>query len=160
MAVVLSDSEIGQLVAARKELPPDYQNRLALKPKRGHKEQELELKTDDGAEFRVVLRQSDFNPLDFSVILGYRIPKSNRVFRLRRYNGRHGEHSNRLEGKRFYDYHIHMATERYQQSGFDEDAYAEPTSRYADFRGAVRCMIEDCGFVEPSGTQTEMVMDK
>jgi len=160
MAVVLNDSEIERLVATRKELPPDYQSRLALKPKRGHKEQELELKTEDGDEFRVVLRQSDFNPLDFSVILGYRIPKSNRVFRLRRYNGRHGEHSNRLEGERFDDYHIHMATERYQQSGFKEDTYARPTSRYADFRAAIRCLIDDCGFVEPAGTQTEMVMDR
>lgn len=156
MPIFLSDKEIARLIAEPKELPVDYQRRIQVKPKRGHKESELNVNGTRGSEFRVILRQTDFNPMNFSVVLAYRVPKSNRLIRLRRYNGKHGEHTNKLENSTFYDYHIHQATERYQNSGFNEDAYAEPTNRYADFHGAVRCMIEDCGFVEPPGTQIEL----
>jgi hypothetical protein len=55
--------------------------------------------------------------------------------------------TNRIEGVRFYDFHIHQATERYQDSGFDEDAFAEVTSRYQNVSGALRCMLDDCGFM-------------
>lgn len=157
MGIVLSEKDIGRLVAERKELPADYRKRMTLKPKRGHKEQELDVKGADGSDFRVILRQSDHNPLDFSAILAYLMPKSNVVIRLRRYNGKHGEHTNTLEGQTFYDYHIHMATERYQESGLDPDAFAQPTDRYANLAGAVICLIKDCGFVEPPGTQIELV---
>jgi hypothetical protein len=153
----LSDDDIAKLVSERKVLPPDWRQRIQVKPKRGHKEQELDLTGADGSEFRVILRQNNANPFDFSVILGHRVPKSNVVFRLRRYNGKHSEHSNPLESTTFYEYHIHQATERYQQSGLREDTYAEPTDRFADLRSAVRCLIEDCGFIEPAGTQMELV---
>jgi hypothetical protein len=153
MAVQLSDKEIARLVAEQKELPADWLARIQLRPKRGHKEQELELKGTSGAEFVLIFRQSDFNAMDFSVILGYRIPKSSVVFHLRRYNGKHGEHTNIIEGQTFYGFHIHSATERYQQLGRDAEAFAEPTDRYGDLHGAVRCMVEDCGLVEPRGTQ-------
>jgi hypothetical protein len=156
MSVVLTDDEIARLVAEHKVLPSDYQQRLRVRPRSGHKEQELNVEGSDGSEFRLILRLSDFNPLDFSVVLGYCMPKSNVVFRLRRYNGKHGEHTNTLERETFYDFHIHMATERYQQSGLREDTYAERTDRYADFAGALRCMLDDCGFVEPPGTQAEL----
>ena len=100
----LSDSEIAALLREQKVLPADYAKKMAAKPKRGHSESELDLRGEDSSEFRI-------NPLDFSVILAYRIPESNQVFRLRRYNGRSHEHTNPLEGETFYDFHIHMATE-------------------------------------------------
>ena len=53
----------------------------------------------------------------------------------------------------FYDYHIHQATERYQQMGAREDSYAEKTDRFSDFQRGFSCLIEDCGFELPSGTQ-------
>ncbi|MBI5568687.1 MAG: hypothetical protein HY914_01960 [Desulfomonile tiedjei] len=112
------------------------------------------MKGADGSEFRLIVRQSEFNPLDFSVILTYRPPKKNQLFRLRRYNGKSHEHTNTLESRTFYDFHIHGATERYQdESGLREDSYAEPTNRFADFRGAIRAMLEDCGFDVPPNTQ-------
>lgn len=153
MPIFLKDAEIAQLMREKKPLPADYRQRLQLRQKRGHKEQELEVKGDSGSEFLVVVRQSDLNALDFSVILGYRVPRSNVVFHLRRYNGRHGEHTNIIEGQTFYEFHVHTATERYQLLGRDAESFAEPTGRYADLHGAIRCMIEDCGFVEPPGTQ-------
>ena len=43
----------------------------------------------------------------------------------------------------FYDFHIHIATQRYQDLGTRKDAFAEPTDRFADFHGALRCLIGD-----------------
>jgi hypothetical protein len=156
MAVQFTDREIAALIAERKELPSDYQQLIQTKARRGHKESELDVVGAKGSEFRLILRQSSVNSFDFSVILAYRVPKSNVLFRLRRYNGKHGEHTNTLEGQTFYDYHVHMATERYQESGLREDTYAEPTDRYADFGGAVKCLIEDCKFVLPRGLQSSL----
>ena len=85
--------------------------------------------------------------------MAVRVPQSNRLFRLRRNNGRSHEHTNSVEGETFYDYHIHTATERYQEIGAREDAYAEATARYSDFAGAVGCMLEDANFDTPFGDQ-------
>ncbi|MBZ5555605.1 MAG: hypothetical protein LAO21_23105 [Acidobacteriia bacterium] len=49
-----------------------------------------------------------------------------------------------------------MATERYQDSGLREDSYAEPSTRFADYYGAIRCLLEDCGFEQPAGLQSEL----
>lgn len=69
MAIVLSDKEIADLIQEQKPLPPDYRSRIQLRPKLGHKERELDLDGDKGNEFRLILRQSAINPLDFSIIL-------------------------------------------------------------------------------------------
>jgi hypothetical protein len=108
----------------------------------------------------LILRQSEFNPLDFSVILAYRPPKIYQLFRLRRYNGKSHEHTNTLESETFYDFHIHMATERYQDSGLREDAFAQVTARFADFQGAVKYMLADCGFDVPADPQFELFAEE
>ena len=156
MADILSDQEIRSLLAEKKPLPPDYRAKIQVRPKRGHKERDLDIKGDNGNDFRVILRQSVFNALDFSIILAFRPAKSSLSFRLRRYNGKSHEHTNLIEGGTFYDYHIHQATERYQDIGAREDSYAEPTSRFSDFHEAVSCLIADCGFEIPSGTQKSL----
>lgn len=91
----------------------------------------------------------------FSIILAIAVPRSNQLFRLRRYNGKSHEHTNHIEGDTFYDFHIHKATERYQEIGTREDAYAEPTGRYGDFHGALRCLIRDANFDVPSNAQRD-----
>lgn len=144
--VRFTDSDISALLGVRKPLPTDYRPRMALKPKRGHKERELDVRGEDGSDFIIILRQSDFNALDFSVILGYRVPGTNQVFRLRRYNGRSHRHTNAIEGQTFYDFHIHQATERYQARGFREDTYADTSNRYSDLNGAIFAMFSNCGF--------------
>lgn len=153
MAVVLSDAEIAALIQEPKLLPPEYRRRMTTRPKRGHRERELDVVGANGSEFRVILRESLINPLDFSVILAWMPPQSTVVFRLRRYNGRSHEHTNVLEGHRFYAFHVHEATERYQQSGLREDAYAQPSEWFQDFQGAVRRLVAECGFVLPTGDQ-------
>jgi hypothetical protein len=152
----LTDQQIGQLLAERKPLPTDWRRRLTPKPKRGHSEVELEVVGADGSEFRVLLRRSNFNPLDFSVILAYRLPGSSQVLRLKRYNGKSHEHRNPLEDQRFYDFHVHTATERYQSTGNREDSFAEPTDRYADLESATQCLLQECGFDVPDDPQGKL----
>lgn len=113
MTVVLSDRQIADLLAEVKQLPDDYRSRVVPRQKRGHSERELDVEGSDGSQFRLILRQSSFNPLDFSVILAWLPPQANSVFRLCRYNGRSHEHTNTLENAKFYDFHIHRATQRY-----------------------------------------------
>ncbi len=156
MADIFSDQDIQRLIKEKKPLPKDYKVKIQVRPKRGHKERELDIEGEDGNDFRLILRQSTINPLDFSIILIYRPPQSNILFRLRRYNGRSHEHTNTIEGNTFYDYHIHQATERYQQIGAKEDTYAEPTNRFSDFHQAISCIINDCVFEIPSGIQRSL----
>lgn len=154
MAVNLTDTEIATLIAEAKPLPADYQQRVQTKPKRGHRERELDLVGANGSAFRLILRESAFNPLDFSVILAWLHPQSTSPFRLCRYNGKSHEHTNTLESQKFYEFHVHRATERYQQSGLREDSFAEPTTRYQNFAGALLCLIQDCCFQMPPNNQS------
>lgn len=153
MATTYSDQEIAALLKERKPLPADWRSRIRLRPKRGHDERDLELTGEEGSEFRLIFRQNRINSLDFSIILAVRVPNSNQLFRLRRYNGKSHEHTNHIEDQTFYDFHIHMATERYQEIGTREDAYAKPTERYGDYRGALRCMIQDSNLLVPPEDQ-------
>jgi hypothetical protein len=153
MAARYTDQEITSFLEEPKVLPEDYRSRVQLRQKRGHKERELDIDGAQGNQFRLILRQSDSNALDFSIIFAVCPPGSNQPFRLRRYNGKSHEHTNHLEGNTFYSFHIHMATERYQELGTREDAYAEPTDRFSDFHTALSCMFTNCGFQAAPGGQ-------
>lgn len=154
MAVNILDAEIAALIAEAKPLPEDYQQRIQTRPKRGHRERELDVDGVNGNSFRLILRQSLFNPLDFSIILAWLPPQSATPFRLCRYNGKSHEHTNTLESQKFFEFHVHRSTERYQKSGLREDSFAEPTDRYQDFGGALLCLIRDCGFQLPVNPQS------
>lgn len=155
MAVLYTDPEIERLMRESKSLPDDWRDRLRLKPKRGHGERQLDIAGEAGSTFRLILRQSKVNVQDFSAILGLLVPESNRVFRLRRYNGRH-QHSNSIEKQTFYGFHIHTATERYQELGAAEDAYAAPSNRFGSLDDALRCLLTDSGFIVPPDQQIEL----
>ena len=155
MAATFTDGEIDALIKERKLLPPDWHNLIRLKSKRSHDEVNLELTGAAGSKFCLILRKSRKNPLDFSVILSARIPESNQLFRLRRYNGNSHQHTNRIERQTFRDFHIHTATERYQdECGWNEDGYAESTDRYGDLSGAWDCLVRDANLVIPPDAQT------
>ena len=156
MADFLSDIEILKLIAEPKRVSADFRRRAVPKPKRGHAETDLQVMGDGGTEFRFIFRRANINPLDFSLILGYQVPGSSLMLRLRRYNGKSHEHTNPLEGDTFYDYHVHTATERYQRTGNREDAYAEATDRYTSLDEAVACFIEDCNVVMPDDPQMRL----
>ena len=156
MPVLLTDPEIAALLNEPKKLPADFRKKLNVKIKSGHKESEFDLKGVSGSEFRIITRQSTRNPLDFSVILGYRRADSNSLFRLRRYNGKGHHHTNKIEGRTFYDFHVHTATERYQSKGFREDAFAEPSRLFFDFESALDLMVRECNLVPPDNQQTDL----
>lgn len=156
LGITYTDDQIKELVLEPKPLSEDWRRRFRMIPKLGHNERNLDFSCASGNEYRLILRQSKVNLLDFSVILAVHIPLSNRLFRLQRYNGKSHEHTNQLEGNTFYDFHIHRATERYQMSGEREDAYAEVTNRYTDFDGAVHCMLTDANFDVPDKDQLSM----
>lgn len=157
MAALFTDQEIDDMLAEAKPLPSGWRGGLVLKDRRGHKVGELPVQGANGKEYRLILRQNRHNPLDFSVILGVMPANSNQLFRLRRNNGKSHEHKNRLEGDRFYDFHIHAATQRYQENGQREDAYAFPTAEYQDFHGAKRSLLSACGFVKPDDDQASLL---
>ena len=64
-----------------------------------------------------------------------------------------------IESKKtkFYNFHIHKATERYQLLGEDEDKYAEPTNCFFDFHSALQCLLNDCCFVTPEDSQLQLL---
>lgn len=154
MPVTFTDTEIQSLLSETKILPEDYLKRIQLRLAHNQKQRNIDIQGTSGSSFRVLLRQSMFDPMGFSAILAVWVPRSNMVFRLRRYNGNDHAHQNRLEGApSFLDFHIHMATERYQAADLPkEDGYAEATDRFWDFESATRCLIDDCGFVVPPST--------
>jgi len=146
---ILKDSEIKALIEEEKSIPDGLWWPMKMSERNNHKHKGFEISCESGSRFVVKARQSCVNPMDFSIILGYVLPGSYTVFRLRRYNGKSHRHTNVLEATTFYDFHIHIATERYQTRGFKEDHFAETTNRFYDLASAVQCLIDDCGFPSP-----------
>jgi hypothetical protein len=121
------------------------------KRKRGHLETSKQVEGAAGSKFRLIVRQNQIDVLDFSVILGWEMPSPISVFRLQRCNGRSHEHRNPLEdSETFFDFHVHIATERYQLHGSNEEHYAQPTGAYTDLSGAIRHLLESCAFEAPT----------
>jgi len=150
MKVTFTDEKINALIKERKPLPAKWRGLIRPKSKCGHDEGDLELMGVAGNKFRLILRKSQKNSLDFSAILAVRVPKSGKFFRLLRYNGKSHAHTNFIEGEAFDEvFHIHTATERYQRNGAKEDSYAEATDRYDDLDSALCCLILDANLAIP-----------
>lgn len=144
---ILSDVAIGALIMASKPIPDGLHpltNKMASRNQSARVDFDVDCAT--GERFVIFIRQNEINPLSFSVILGYRMPGFNRIFRLRRYNGKH-THSNPIEkAGDFRNFHRHTATERYQQLGAKEDHFAELDTRFHSVEGAIQCLLQDNGF--------------
>lgn len=149
MPNLLSDTAIADLIREAKDTPCGLRPLPAMPEKNRHRSKVYEITAASGNCFSIVLRQSTMNIFDFSVILGYKLPGVNTVFRLRRYNGKSHWHTNTIERLTFRDFHIHTATERYQKLGAKEDHFAEVDKRYSDLNSAVDCLLVDCGFRSP-----------
>lgn len=127
---ILRDPEISAFISETKLLPENWQSHFSLKEKSGfqHKERSIEVFGESGSLFRVILRQNRINAFDFSIILMFR-DKDGKEYRLVRYNGRHpSEHTNKWEKEQGQidhtfspQFHIHLATERYQEAGYPID---------------------------------------
>ena len=146
MTVTYTDDEIATLIAERKPLSR-RQLPLRFRDKRVNREASINIQGDSGGQFRIIIRQNLFYSSNFSIILAIQPTRGSGLFHLRRYDGIH-EHINHVESTRrnkneFYDFHIHTATERYQESASPDDGYAEVTERYNDIAGAFRCLFDD-----------------
>lgn len=133
--VKFSDSQIRELLLEKKPLKKGWLKRIQLKNVRSGKEGTVDIDGSFGSQSKLIIKQSKFSKGDFCITLGVYPLNSKTLFRLLRYDGSGHVHSNKcLEGDLIelieYNFHIHRATERYQELGFDEEYYAEPTSRY------------------------------
>lgn len=130
----LTDQEIKDLIDEPKRIncsATSLSRRIKIKRGKGVAHFQYSLKfprNNEEGKWRIFLRRSKENPLDFSCGLGF-IPKGrNHAFILIRYNGKSHQHKNQLENENtFYDFHIHQATEKYQKSSHKNEHYARPT---------------------------------
>src|SRR5439155_8950196 len=146
------------LLAEPKQVPHNYADLMRGRRGHGHGQRDLPITGGNGSTFKLFTRQSQQNPLNFSAILAYELPRTTAWFRLCRYNGTHGQHTNRIEGDVIRGFHIHLATARYQDLGMREDSYAVATDNYATLREAMECLFVDCAVsvaVAPGGSQTK-----
>ena len=162
----LTDDEIHKLLSEPKELPGNWEKRMKPRAKANvaFLQRELDVQGKDNTAFRVILRQSALNILDFSIILMV-IDADGAVHRLVRFNGRHpSAHTNKWERDRVKKskakhtfrnvFHIHTATERYQ-AVYEIDGYAEVTTAYNSFESALALFVKSNGFVTPDAASQD-----
>lgn len=144
MSYYFTDEEINSYISEEKIFPGTIEEFLIFKEFDGHKSASVELPRSDGSRFIIKLRQNLNDINDFSAIIVFQEKGNNKYFKLRRYNGKSHEHTNKLERNKFYAFHIHIATQRYQDAHRKEESYAEETSRYSDINGALNSLLNDC----------------
>lgn len=162
---IFRDDEIARLLGETKILSDNWQSQFQLKDKNNfqHQEQSIKIEGGNGNSFRVILRRNKINIFDFSIILMFQ-DKDGKEYRLIRYNGKHSsEHTNKWEKEHKETYckfgpafHIHQATERYQEAGYLIDGFAEMTTKYYDFHSALNSFLKDNNFQKPKGSQLEL----
>lgn len=154
-----SDIEIDLLVREPKPLSANWNSKIRSEYQSRYVTKSFEVKGIRNNTFRVIWKQIHNNSSDYSAIFGVFPLGSNTLFRLRRYDGKQHIHSNPIEKQKFHDFHIHMATERYQDYGTkDEDKYAVPTDRFSDLTGAIDCLLKDCCFQMPDTSQLSLLL--
>ena len=141
--IIISDDKIKEYISELKIIPKNFN--ITFKDKGcGHMQFNHYLTGENGNTFYIGIRESKFNPSDFSVIFGVKI--NGKVFILARYNGNHGEHTNKIDNKSMEGSHIHRATKIYQERGFEEEAHAEKTAKYSDWRTALKLLYNENNF--------------
>lgn len=142
--VIITDAEIQSYLAEEKIIPIGAKFKQKTKP--GQIEQTLEIKGSNDNDYKIIKRVSTHNPDDFSIILciiiGYK------EFRLRRYNGDHGQHTNKIEETKITGTHVHKATERYQDLGIAEDWYAEECKMFNSAESAYKLMRKQANILD------------
>lgn len=154
-----TDEEIERLVLEAKPLSFNWRKEAQAKVTSVDVTQIVICTGEENHNFQLILRQSKLNSPNFCLTLGFFPEGSNELFRIRRYDGKYHQHSNPIEKDiRFYDFHIHMATEKYQNFGMkEEDKYAITTDRYSDYEGALNCLLSDCNFQIPDDPQLSLL---
>lgn len=116
----LTDNQISALISEPKQLDQSMRMLLqGMEIKYGHSRAFSQntitfARVNEKGTWRIYLRKSKNNELDFSCGLEIIPEGMKKGFVLRRYNGKSHQHTNWLETEvGFYDFHIHQSTERY-----------------------------------------------
>lgn len=152
MSATLTDSFIEELLKEKKSLPKDYLKKLKTRKKSGssHEQKELEIIGSKGHKFVISIRKNKIDITDFSIILRYK-DDSGISYNILRYNGKH-PHTNHIEKVKINGYHIHKATQRYQENGFRIESYAEITTKYSSYQDALSAFLADLNFKQANGS--------
>lgn len=138
----MTDYELLALIELPKIISKNEMHRLASPvEENGYYRSDAKLSSVSECNFILRTRQAADDPLDFSVILSVELPAGKR-FNLVRCNGGSHTHKNRLEGTRIRGTHMHIATQRYIEHGFDAEGYAEKIDEYNSFSEALQHIME------------------
>ena len=148
LSKIISDEDISRYISERKLFDCTSMLRRFNPPTtKGHKRKVVEFDGVNGNKFKLSYRENAKNPLDFCVGLYLIREETGEEFILKRYNGKNHWHTNKCpKGKRFFDFHIHRATKKCQESREHEEDFATITSQYSTARQALDCLLQDCGF--------------
>ena len=152
--LILTDQEIETLIKEAKHLPCNWRLKSLVITEENTLLQTVQTVGVNNNEFSLILRQNTINQNNFCLIVAVRRKNREKLFHLKRYDGKYKQHTNPIEKEKFYDFHIHTATERYQKFGLkNEDHYAKATDRYNDYEKALKCLLEDCNFIVANDPQ-------
>lgn len=143
--VILTDNDIDNLIRGDKFLQASVLNNSKWKIVGAHRKKEVPVSDMQGNDsFAVFWRQTTYDALDFTVGLSYKVPDSTQRINLIRCNGKSHTHTNKLEGNKLeVTFHIHRATEKYQNMGFKAEDHAETTDKYSTMDEAFKylCLL-------------------
>ena len=143
IVAILKSYQIKELIEEPKRIKENIFDLKLLRERKNSKHRNVSVKGSLQHNFRIILRQSRIDPLDFTAGLIYIRRENNQDFILLRYNGSHS-HKNVIEKEVFEGFHIHTATERYQEYGSGRvEGYAQQTDRYSTLTEAIECLIKD-----------------
>lgn len=163
MLRILSDNEIAQILAESKPLPKNWKKRLEPLPKSkmGHFQRNFEFDGKQGRHYQIFTRKNDNLIDDFSIGLQL-LESPGDKYTIVRLNGIGHKHTNKWERKNGdfpYEFknqfHIHMATERYQNDGLRIEGYAEVTTDFFSFDSALDYFVRSFGFEVEGGMQPQ-----
>lgn len=154
MSAILADNVINDLLLEAKVLPTNYISKLKPRKKSGfsYEHRELAVTGSKGHFFSVIIRRNSLDIMDFSIILRYR-DETGLWYNLVRYNGKH-RHTNHLEKEKLNGFHIHKATQRYQEKGLRIESYAELTEKYSSYQEALTAFLSDLNFKHTDGSSS------
>lgn len=145
----ITDEKIRDLLQLSKRVTnPSARN----SDKGSHIQKNFQVRSPEGQEFTLYLRQNARIEDDFSCGLLWHLPSGDSLT-LVRYNGPSHPHRNRLENDAVdFISHKHIATERYIAAGLKPEGFAQETNAYATLSGAVHALVSDCNI---SGINTD-----
>lgn len=149
----LTDDKIADLLNCSKRLTNPSAKSKSIE---GRDQQNFKVVATDSSryEFEIYKRQNLREGMedDFSCGISWIAPNGESIT-LKRYNGSSHNHPNHLEKICLgYNYHIHIATEKYIKANRRAEGFAEVTDKYYTVNGAFHMLILDCKI---SGIQTE-----